>query len=55
MDEGDTAMRMTIRGHFTPSIDETDDNATGNENAVDFEKVHTGLQGYGGQTYSAVF
>jgi len=65
MHEGDTAVRVAVRGHFTPNIDETDDNAAGDENAVDFEKVHTGLQGvrsgapstweYGAQTSSAVF
>ena len=43
MDEGDTAVRVAVRGHFTPNIDETDDNAAGNENAVYFEDVHTGL------------
>ena len=43
MDEGDTAMRVAVSGHFTPSIDETDDNTAGNENAVYFEDVHTGL------------
>jgi hypothetical protein len=45
MDEGDTAVRVAVRGHFTPNIDETDDNAAGDENAVYFEKVHTGLLG----------
>ena len=43
MDEGDTAGRVAVCGHFTPSIDETDDNAAGDENAVYFEDVHTGL------------
>ena len=43
MDEGDTAGRVAVSGHFTPSIDETDDNTAGDENAVDFEDVHTGL------------
>jgi hypothetical protein len=43
MDEGDTAGRVAVSGHFTASIDETDDNATGDENAVNFEDVHTGL------------
>ena len=65
MDEGDTAVCVAVSGHFTPSIDETDDNAAGDENAVYFEDVHTGLlrvrSGYSqhlgvrGQTYSAVF
>jgi hypothetical protein len=41
MDEGSTAVRVAVGGHFTPSIDETDDNAAGNENAVYFEDVHT--------------
>ena len=48
MDEGDTAGRVAVRGHFTPSKDEADDNAAGNENAVYFEKVHTGLLGVRG-------
>ena len=48
MDEGDTAVRVAVRGHFTPNIDETDDNAAGDENAVYFEKVHTGLLGVRG-------
>jgi len=43
MDEGDTAGRVAVCGHFTPSIDETDDNAAGDENAVYFEDMHTGL------------
>jgi hypothetical protein len=43
MDEGDIAGRVAVSGHFTPSINETDDNATDDENAVDFEDVHTGL------------
>ena len=45
MDEGDTAVRVAISGHFTPSIDETDDYTAGDENAVYFEDVHTGLLG----------
>ncbi len=45
MDEGDTAVRVAVSGHFTPSIDETDDNTAGDENAVYFEDVHTGLLG----------
>ncbi len=63
MDEGDTAVCVAVNGHFTPSIDETDDNTAGDENAVYFEDVHTGLletpgtqhMGVRGQTYSAVF
>ena len=55
MDEGDPAVRVAISGHFTPSIDETDDYTAGDENAVYFEDVHTGLLGVRGQTYSAVF
>ena len=47
MDEGDTAVCVAVNGHFTPSIDETDDNTAGDENAVYFEDVHTGLLGYG--------
>jgi len=43
MDEGDTAGRVAVSSHFTPSIDETDDNAAGNENAVYFEDMHTSL------------
>jgi hypothetical protein len=43
MDEGGTAMRMAVRGYFTPGIDETHDNAASDENAVYFEDVHTGL------------
>jgi len=43
MDEGDTAVRAAVCGHFTPSIDKTDNNATRDENAVYFEDVHTGL------------
>ena len=43
MDEGSTAMRVAVRGHFPPSKDETDDNTTSDENAVYFEDVHTGL------------
>ena len=43
MNEGGTAGCVSVNGHFTPSIDETDDNAAGDENAVDFEDVHTGL------------
>ena len=54
MDEGDTAVRVAVNSHFTPSIDETDDNAADNENTVYFEKVHTGLLGVRG-TDSAVF
>ena len=45
MDESDTAVRVAVSGHFTPSIDETDDNTAGDENAVYFEDVHTGLLG----------
>jgi hypothetical protein len=45
MDEGDTAVGVAISGHFTPSIDETDDNTAGDENAVYFEDVHIGLLG----------
>ena len=48
MDEDATAGRVAVSSHFTPSIDETDDNAAGDENAVDFEKVHTGLLGVRG-------
>ena len=55
MDEGGTAVRVAVSGHFTPSIDETDDNTAGDENAVYFEDVHLGLLGVWGQTYSAVF
>ena len=63
MDKGDTAVCVAVNGHFTPSIDETDDNTAGDENAVYFEDVHTGLLEYTpvlpvgvrGQTYSAVF
>ena len=43
MYEGATAVRVAVIGNFTPSKDETDDNAAGDENAVYFEKVHTGL------------
>ncbi len=43
MDEGDTAVRVAVYGHFTPSIDETDENAAGDENAVYCEDVHTSL------------
>jgi hypothetical protein len=43
VDEGDTIVGVAICGHFTPSKDETDDNAADDENAVDFENVHTGL------------
>ena len=39
-------MRVDVRGHLTPSIDETDDDAAGDEDAVYFEKVHTGLREY---------
>ena len=46
MDEGATAGRMAVSGHFTASIDETDGNAAGDENAVDFEDVHTDLLRY---------
>ena len=46
MDEGDTAVCVAVNGHFTPSIDETDDNTAGDENAVYFEDVHTGLLEY---------
>jgi hypothetical protein len=52
MDEGDTAVRVVISGHFTPSIDETDDNTAGDENAVYFEDVHTGLPGVHSDTPS---
>jgi hypothetical protein len=55
MDEGDTAVCVAVNGHFTSSIDETDDNTAGDENAVYFEDVHTGLLGVRGQTYSAAF
>ena len=48
MDEGDTAGRVAVSSHFTPSKDETDNNAAGDENAVYFEKVHTGLLGVWG-------
>ena len=48
MYNGTTAVRVAVIGHFTPSIDETDDNAAGDENAVYFEKVHTGLLGVQG-------
>lgn len=50
MDEGDTAVRVAISGHFTPSIDETDDYTAGDENAVYFEDVHIGLLGIQGHT-----
>jgi hypothetical protein len=50
MDEGDTAVRVAISRHFTPSIDETDDNTAGDENAVYFEDVHTGLLGIRSRT-----
>ena len=43
MDEGAIAVRAAVCGHFTPSIDKTDDNTAGDENAVYFEDVHTGL------------
>ncbi len=43
MDEGATAVRVAVYGHFTSSIDETDENAAGDENAVYFEDMHTGL------------
>jgi len=43
MDEGDTAVRATVCGYFTPSVDKTDNNAARDENAVYFEDVHTGL------------
>jgi hypothetical protein len=43
MDEGDTAGRVAVSSHFTPSIDEADDNAADDENAVYFEDVHTSL------------
>ena len=55
MDEGDTAVCVAVNGHFTPSIDETDDNTAGDENAVYFEDVHSQHMGARGQTYSAVF
>jgi hypothetical protein len=45
MDEGDTAVRVAVSSHFTPSINETDANTAGDENAVYFEDVHTGLLG----------
>ena len=48
MDKGGAAVRVAVSGHFTPSIDETDDNAAGDENAVYFEKVHIGLLGVRG-------
>ena len=48
MDEDDTAGRVAVSSHFTPSIDETDDNAAGDENTVYFEKVHTVLLGVRG-------
>ena len=57
-------MRVAVYGHFTPSIDETDENAAGDENAVYCEDVHNSLRvrsgyshtwEYGGQTYSAAF
>ena len=50
MDEGDTAMRVAVYSHFTPSIDEADDNTAGDENAVYFEDVHIGLLGVQGHT-----
>ena len=53
MDEGDTAVRVAVSGHFTPSIDETDDNTAGDENAVYFEDVHIGLLGVCSDTPSA--
>jgi hypothetical protein len=54
MDEGDTAGCVAVSSHFTPSIDETDDNAAGNEKAVYFEKVHTGLLGVLGDRHTAL-
>ena len=45
MDEGDTAVCVAVNGHFTPSIDETDDNAAGDENAV-YLRMCTGLLEY---------
>ena len=53
MDEGGTAVRVAVSGHFTPSIDETDDNTAGDENAVYFEDVHIGLLGVRSGTLSA--
>ena len=50
MDEGNTAVRATVCGHFTPSIDKTDNNAARDENAVYFEDVHIGLLGVQGHT-----
>jgi hypothetical protein len=43
MYEGGTAVCVAVIGHFTPSIEQTDDNAAGDENAVYSENLHTGL------------
>ena len=59
-------MRVGIIGHFTPRIEQTDGNAAGDENAVDFDDLHTsllrvhswdlpGAWKYVSQTHSAVF
>ena len=41
--EGDAAGRAGVCGRCTPSIDETDDDAAGDENAMGCEEAHTGL------------
>ena len=43
MDKGDATGRVVVSGHFTPSVDETDENTAGDEDAVYFEDMHTGL------------
>ena len=43
MYEGGTAVGVAVIGHFTPSIEQTDGNATGDENAVYSENLHTSL------------
>ena len=52
---GDTAVCVAVNGHFTPSIDETDDNTAGDENAVYFEDVHTGLPWEYGDRHTALY
>ena len=41
--EADNAVGIGIIGHFTPSIEQTDGDAAGDENAVYFEDLHTSL------------
>ena len=43
MYEGGTAVCVAVIGHFTPGIEQTDSDATRDENAVYSENLHTGL------------